>query len=306
MSTTTTSTETSSTSTSRWFAIPAPLRSLFKLFPLKTYSPEPLPYRSPGASPSRPRLYVYADEASKLSYNPSCLKSQTLLRIAGVDVDIVPSNNHASPSGALPFILTQGGRPVTAERIAGFAREESGQELRAGPEAKVEAYRALISQAIRPAWVCSLRHRKTISKNANPTNQLYALYLNPLNHDLLQRLYLPSNPLLRLPTHQTLTQASTAEILKTTNSNLISPSQLHAELRSALEALSTLLGDDDWFFGGASPGPFDAEVFAYTWLMGDKGLGWGDDALESALSESDNLERHRVRLYEVCWGNGKV
>lgn len=148
------STTTEPQATSRWFAIPAPLRSLFKLFPLTTYPPEPLPYRSPSTSRPRPRLYIFANEDSELSYNPSCLKSQTLLRIAGVDVDLVPSNNHASPSGALPFILTEGGRPVTAERIAGFAREESGRELKQGSEGKVEAYRALISQAIRPAWVC--------------------------------------------------------------------------------------------------------------------------------------------------------
>lgn len=132
------------------------------------------------------------------------------------------------------------------------------------------------------------------------------LYLNPNNYALLNRLYLPSNPLLRLPTHQTLTQASTAEILKTTNTTLISPSQLHAELHSALEALSTLLGDDEWFFGEASPGSFDAEVFAYTWLMGDESLGWGDDALGRALSEFENLQRHRIRVYEKCWGNEKV
>lgn len=155
-----TATATDPQATNRWFAIPAPLRSLFKLFPLTTYAPEALPHRSPSASRPRPRLYIFANESSELSYNPSCLKSQTLLRIAGVDVDVVPSNNHASPSGALPFILTEGGRPVTAERIAGFAREESGRALRQGPEGKFEAYRALISQAVRPAWVCPLPEPK--------------------------------------------------------------------------------------------------------------------------------------------------
>lgn len=146
------------------FAIPAPLRSLFKLFPLVTYPPSALPIRSPSStSASKPRLYIFANASSELSYNPSCLKHQTLLRMAGVDVELVASNNHASPSGALPFILTEGGRPVAAERIGGFVREESGRDLRKGEERRVEAYRALISQAIRPAWVCPFQQQIKVS-----------------------------------------------------------------------------------------------------------------------------------------------
>lgn len=153
---------------SRFFAIPAPLRSLFKIFPLRTYAPNALPHRSPSTSPSRPRLYVFADEhvelarpGQQLSFNPSCLRYQTFLRMAGVDVELVPSNNHASPSGSLPFILTEGGRPISGERIVGWARDESGKEFKEGGP-KIEAYRALISQAIRPAWVSppELRNEK--------------------------------------------------------------------------------------------------------------------------------------------------
>jgi metaxin len=157
---------TSTTDPNRgWLAVPGPLRSLFKLFPLHVYDPEPLPYRSPDPRPSRPALYVFSlpssgdrglDQAP--SYNPSCLKWQTFLRIAGVDVDLVPSNNHASPSGALPFLLPasdESQTPLTGDKILGFARRHSSYELPAVPNHRLDAYRALIAQSIRPAWVSS-------------------------------------------------------------------------------------------------------------------------------------------------------
>lgn len=140
-----------------WLAVPGPLRSLFKLFPLRVYDPEPLPYRSPDPRPSRPALYVFSlsgDDAP--SFNPSCLKWQTLLRIAGVDVDLVPSNNHASPSGALPFLLPasyESQTPLTGDKILGFADRHTSYELPTVPTHRLDAYRALLAQSVRPAWV---------------------------------------------------------------------------------------------------------------------------------------------------------
>jgi metaxin len=68
------------------FAVPAPVRELFKLFPLHVYPAEPLPARTvvPDAVESsslpRPRLFVFSNEVDALngrpSYNPSCLKWQ--------------------------------------------------------------------------------------------------------------------------------------------------------------------------------------------------------------------------------------
>jgi metaxin len=64
--------------------------------------------------------------------------------------------------------------------------------------------------------------------------------------------------------------------------------------------LSVLLGDDQWFFGADGPGMFDAEVFAYTWLILDETL-----QLKSGISEPlmglENLLRHRQTLYRRCW-----
>lgn len=63
-----------------------------------------------------------------------------------------------------------------------------------------------------------------------------------------------------------------------------------------------LLGDDEWFFGAETPALFDAEVFAYTYLMLDDGLAWPENTLVECLSQFGNLVQHRTRLYERCWG----
>jgi metaxin len=84
------------------------------------------------------------------------LSRQTVLRIAGIEFDIVPSNNHASPSGALPFLLPQSSqvsKPLTGEKIHKYVREHAVHELPSISSPRLEAYQALLTQNIRPAWV---------------------------------------------------------------------------------------------------------------------------------------------------------
>ncbi|RGP81690.1 hypothetical protein FLONG3_177 [Fusarium longipes] len=257
----------------RWFVVPRPIRNLFNHFPLHVYGPEELPVRSPATVRRRPALYVFVTDEDALSgrpsYNPSCLKWQTVLKIAGIEFDIVPSNNHASPSGALPFLLpssSQSSRPLTGEKIHRYAREHAAHKF---PD-------------------------------------LYALYLLPANAPLLKTLYLPSSIFLRAPLHQTLHTAATAEILKTTRRATISPLQLLADATTALTALSALLGDNKWFFGAEGPGLFDADVFAYTYLIDGDALAWEDNTLSECLEGLQNLKRHRERLYKRCWGIDKL
>ncbi|KAL7901726.1 hypothetical protein HDV63DRAFT_54531 [Trichoderma sp. SZMC 28014] len=279
-----------------WFAVPAPVRELFKIFPLTTLPADPLPERSPERTRPRPRLYVFARteqdaRSGRPSFNPQCLKWQTFLRIAGVEVDIVPSTNHASPSGALPFLLpptiaqssARPAIPLTGSKIERYTKDHSSHEIPADSSSRIEAYEALLSQSLRPAW-------------------LHTLYLDPLNTPLLKTLYLPPSPILQLPSLHTLRNAATAEILKTTRSAIISPDQLLSDATDALRSLSALLSDDEWFFGRPDPGLFDAEVFAYTYLILDPEFGWADDnSLAKCLAKFGNLVEHRARLYEQCW-----
>lgn len=63
-----------------------------------------------------------------------------------------------------------------------------------------------------------------------------------------------------------------------------------------------MLNEDEWFFGADEPSLFDADVFAYTYLMDADALAWEDDSLSKCFEGLDNLKSHRKRLYERCWG----
>lgn len=83
---------------------------------------------------------------------------------------------------------------------------------------------------------------------------------------------------------------------------LLLPNEIYSDAESAFAALSTLLGEDEWFFGGKEPRLFDAEVFAYTYLILDGRLiRWKDDSLKRCVSDFANLVRHQRRLYEQLW-----
>ncbi|KHN96667.1 uncharacterized protein MAM_05610 [Metarhizium album ARSEF 1941] len=305
------------------FAVPRPIRSLFNLFPLCTYGPEPLPVRAPDRSRPRAKLYVFSSHEDALqgrpSFNPTCLKwqvrrpppsnlkpqtpdphdprasdrkqnknHQTYLRMANIEVDLVPSTNHASPSGALPFLLppSTDSRPdiaLTGSKIAHYAQKHSTYSpIRESTSPRTEAYLSLMAQSIRPAW-------------------LHALYISPRHTALLTSLYLPPSRLVSTPLLHTLRSAATAEILKTTRRPFLVPAQLYADARTAFRALDTLLSSDEWFFGAHEPGLFDADVFAYTHLILDASFGWQDDALRACLDDCENLAEHRQRCYERCW-----
>lgn len=144
-------------------------------------------------------------------------------------------------------------------------------------------------------------HGKQITHDQSLTNkQLYALYLDKDNFDAVARkLYIDpstSNSLVRSVLATQLQQAARDELLKT--SDYIDVSDLEAEADNAFEALSTLLGDNQYFFDRRTPGLFDASVFAYTHLLLDKDMGWRHNRLSVLLRKYKNLVRHRDNLFE--------
>ncbi|WDK20339.1 mitochondrial outer membrane protein [Colletotrichum graminicola] len=320
-----------------WFAVPAPVAALFRRFPLAVYPANDLPLRSPSRG-DLPTLYVFVadDDAprGRPSFNPSCLKwqvrrhlpphprspmrrsifqlthlavePQTFLKIAGVEFRILPSTNHASPSGALPYLLPPAAplRPVAgASRLESYALENSPlpREKRPPPPPadRLEAYQALLDTRLRTAW-------------------LYALYLAPDNATLLSRLYVrpaSRNPLVRLALAHQVRSAAEAEVLKSTRAAAVDPARVYADARAAFEALAALLDENGgsggsgggregrWFFGCQEPTLFDASVFAYTHLLLDGDLGWADRTLSDILAGFPGLVRHRERLLERCFPN---
>ena len=149
-----------------WLALPTPLKHLFSKFPLRTLPPSQLPART-AHHREQHVLYVFTDPSgpdnNTPSFNPTCLKWQTYFKFIGLDFRTVASTNHASPTGALPFMIpasssnlqgsATGQMPVVpSNKLQKWAREKGiGQEE---PDSmRYEAYMSLLDHRIRKAWV---------------------------------------------------------------------------------------------------------------------------------------------------------
>ncbi|KAI1104470.1 hypothetical protein F4804DRAFT_306994 [Jackrogersella minutella] len=275
---------------SSWLTIPKPLAILFRKFPLLTYPPNELPARSPNVRDVA-TLYVFISDQDALnglpSFNPSCLKWQAFLKIAGIDFRVVPSTNHASPTGALPFLIPPSSprsptppAPIPSSKLEQYAAEEGTVETRDVLSLKLEAYESLLDYRIRNAW-------------------LYSLYISRSNSTLLSQLYVEpasSSQVVRTTVLYQLRQAAEAEILSSIGAPAVHARALYKGAGEAFGALSTALGSDVWFFGASQPGLFDASVFAYTHLLLDQRLAWVDRTLTEMVEGFPNLIEHRDRI----------
>lgn len=81
------------------------------------------------------------------------------LKFMGIDFVTVPSNNHASPTGALPFLIPASSSPfdtpipIPSNKLQKWAQEQNvtHEEL---SDMRYDAYMALLDHRIRDAWVC--------------------------------------------------------------------------------------------------------------------------------------------------------
>lgn len=95
--------------------------------------------------------------------------------------------------------------------------------------------------------------------------------------------------------HQ-LRAAAEAELLK--HYTAIDIDDLYSEADHAVDALSILLGENEFFFGNKNPGLFDASMFAYTYLLLDEKMDWKEKKLLKALEKHQNLVQHRQRIHK--------
>ena len=322
-----------------YFEIPAPIKRVFNRFPLVTYPANELPLRAPRAR-TRHGLYVFKVKGSSpegASCNPSCLKwqvslqrgirgepiadmldfpSQTYLKLLNIPFIAVSSNNHASPSGTLPFLLpvsssksptNQRLAPIPTNKLLRWSRGQA-KTTNETTDIRFEAYQSLLDIRIRKAWVNSFSKPLIRLQAKLSIPQLYHLYLCPPNFSSVAvPCYIQpasGNPLVGAALAIELRSAASAEILRSSpalasgSSQVVDAEALYTEAEDAFLALSTLLKDDEWFFGVEQPELMDASVFAYTHLLLDDALGWSDKRLNDGLRKYDNLVRHRARILE--------
>ncbi|KNG47849.1 mitochondrial outer membrane protein [Stemphylium lycopersici] len=277
------------------FSVPAPIKQLFDQFPLLTYPVNEFPQRVPQHGNAHV-LYVFTTDQGALqgapSYNPACLKWQAYLKFSKIPFRIASANNHASPSGSLPFLIASSPEaskqapPIPSSKLQRWAMNNSDKAIEEPGDLRYEAYLSLLDHRIRRAW-------------------LYTIYLSSNTATIAEPLYiLPTsrNPFVRLSIARDLRAAAEAELLK--YSTVINEETLFNQADEAFAALDKLLGGDEWFFGAQRPGLFDASVFAYTHLLLDEGLGrgWVDGRLRDRVMGKRGLVEHRERC---CYREGK-
>lgn len=83
---------------------------------------------------------------------------QAYLKFVGIDFEIVASNNHASPTGALPFLLPAHPLntrvPIPSGKVQKWAIEQVHCEEEQQLNARFYVYASLLDHRIRTAWVC--------------------------------------------------------------------------------------------------------------------------------------------------------
>jgi len=272
---------------SNWFTVPATVQRVFDRFPLIVYAENELPQRAPRRS-DLATLYIFTTPASahngSPSFNPACLKWQAYLRFHHINFKTIPSSNHASPTGVLPFVIPpttsrpSSKEPIPSGKILKWATAQSGY-----PESLhdvgYEAYSSLLDHHVRNAWLFTL-----YIDNSNSASVAKRLYINPTS----------SNTFVRFALMRQLKNAARDELLK--YSSIIDEDDLYADAKQAFQALSTLLGDNNHFFGTDQPNLFDAGVFAYTHLLLDINMGWKVTRMADGLRRFENLVQHRQRI----------
>ncbi|KAL8698760.1 MAG: hypothetical protein Q9201_006391 [Fulgogasparrea decipioides] len=217
-----------------------------------------------------------------------------------VDFVTVPSSNHASPTGSLPFVIPASSTteastldtvtPISSNKLADWASQNGHVTKQESENMRYDIYMSLLDHRIRNGW-------------------LHTLYLVPANFNAVaRRLYIEpstSSSPVRYALSNTLQAAALAEILRSSTSPVVDIDALYRESDNAFSAVSELLGDNDWFFGEDMPGLLDAAVFAYTHLLLDELMGWktAEEKLGEGLREGrwKNLVEHRRRIYEKCY-----
>ena len=114
----------------------------------------------------------------------SLLFIQTYLKLSGVPFKVVPSSNHASPSGALPFLLPAASNvetekmsdPIPSNKLRKWlATQSTAAKMQAPGDVRYEAYTSLVDSRIRKAWVLdqsSSMREKLLTKPNSSTNSI--------------------------------------------------------------------------------------------------------------------------------------
>lgn len=99
---------------------------------------------------------------------------QAYLKFVEIEFEIVPSNNHASPTGALPFLLPvhshSANVPIPSSKVQKWAIEQVHCEEEQQLNARFDVYASLLDHRIRNAWVCLFTRTPFVAESRNPSS----------------------------------------------------------------------------------------------------------------------------------------
>jgi hypothetical protein len=87
------------------------------------------------------------------------IASQAYLKFSKIPFRVASANNHASPSGSLPFMLPSSpepykqSQPVPSGKLQRWAMNNSEKAIEESGDLRYEAYLSLLDHRIRRAWV---------------------------------------------------------------------------------------------------------------------------------------------------------
>ncbi|KAG4303790.1 hypothetical protein PORY_002815 [Pneumocystis oryctolagi] len=147
--------------------------------------------------------------------------------------------------------------------------------------ADADSYLSLIENALYDAWLytCFIEHENF----QTVTSLLYITAVWPLREILKWQLCK------HIKRHLSDRQKT----------GLLNAREIYADAYHALSALSTRLGQDEWFFGAKSPTFIDATLFSYTYLV--LSIQLPNNTLMNSLKKYTNLVNHATRLWEYCY-----
>lgn len=279
---------------SKFLKLPSSIRNIFDAFPWVTYGENVLPQRS-ALDQSVNNLYVFTADGERFSPNPACLKWQAYLMIKGVPFHTVDANNHASPTGALPFILParKPSEPqpqaIVSSKIQRWVETQTSKEDQENVEDRI--LMSLIEQNVRTAWLFFV-----YLKTENFQSIANVLYIHPASRNLFVR---------KILSYQ-LTEAAREQVIKA--NSRIDETEILLAAERAFKALNQTLKDHDFFSKSREPGVLDCAVFSYTYLImkfvqpeNKDAPTWKDGALAKVLSKYGRLTEHTARMENLCF-----
>jgi hypothetical protein len=184
-----TMTNSSNSSRRDWrdmFAVPPIIKQVFAQFPLSTYTANALPTRSP-THRDQHTLYTWTStqdaRTNNPSFNPTCLKWQTYLLFNDMPFRAQPSNNHASPSGSLPFLLPANSSiPLASAKLESWTTSQSTSKSSSGTQSsRQEEEHGYTSSTSSPTTSpTSLRGYTSLPR----LQTLLLLWLSPTNYGM--------------------------------------------------------------------------------------------------------------------------